>query len=155
MQDNLSRKTARLHENGCFSITVTINYEDTDAGGVVYYSNYLGYMERARNACLRSLGFPPGALKEERGLLFVVRDVVLEYFSPARLDDEIEVTLRIRKLAGASMVFEHEVTRGGNCLVRGVVGLAVINDRTFKPCRIPGWLRAALETCCAGGRAGD
>ena len=152
MQDNLSRQTARSHENGCFSITVAINYEDTDAGGVVYYGNYLGYMERARNACLRSLGYPLGVLKEERGLLFVVRNVVLRYFSPARLDDEIEVTLRIRKLAGASIVFEHEVNKGENCLVRGVVDLAVINDRTFRPCRIPGWLRSALETCRAGER---
>lgn len=150
VRDNHSGKVVGPHGENCFSVKVTINYEDTDAGGVVYYSNYLGYMERARNACLRSLGFPLSVLKEESELLFVVRNVVLQYFAPARLDDEIEVTLRIKKLAGASIVFEHDVVKEGSCLVRGVVNLAMISSRTFKPCRIPGWLRSPLEAYCHG-----
>ena len=79
-----------------FQISTVINYEDTDAGGVVYYGNYLGYMERARNAYLRDLGYPLSNLQEESQVLFVVTDARLKYLMPARLDDELTITLDIK-----------------------------------------------------------
>ncbi len=127
-----------------FSIPVQINYEDTDAGGVVYYANYLAYMERVRNAYLREKGYPLRLLAEEHGLLFVVTDAKLKYLSPAQLDDLLQVTLEIEKLSGAGMVFGHRVLRGEECLVRGEIKLAILNNKSFQPCRIPQFLRNSL-----------
>ena len=80
-----------------------INYEDTDAGGVVYYGNYLGYMERVRNAFLRDRGYPLSHLSENHNILFVVKEAHLEYHLPAKLDDVLQVTLMIENLSGASI----------------------------------------------------
>lgn len=124
-----------------FSISLQINYEDTDAGGVVYYGNYLGYMERARNAYLRSLGYPLSRLVEEHRILFVVTQAGIKYLSLARLDDELQVTLEITKISGARIIFAHQVLRGEMCLVDGEISLATVNSETFKPCRVPGFLR--------------
>ncbi len=138
---------ASVSENidGLFSIPVQINYEDTDAGGVVYYGNYPGFMERARNAYLRAHGFPPGVLANQHHLLFVVTSVRLEYLSPAVLDDELRVTLKIVKARGARILFEHRVMRGDECLVIGRMKLATINKDTFRPCRIPEILTTVLS----------
>lgn len=126
-----------------FSIPLFINYEDTDAGGVVYYGNYLGYMERVRNAFLRQHGFPLGVLAEKHHIMFVVREVRLRYLLPARLDDELEVTLGVAGKRGAVVLFRHQVLRGDELLVEGEVTLATISNVTFKPCRIP----VILEAC--------
>lgn len=127
-----------------FSIQVQINYEDTDAGGVVYYGNYLGYMERARNAYLREQGFPLLTLRDQHQVLFVVTEARLKYLLPARLDDELRVTLGIIKAGGAGVEFEHLVLRGTDCLVKGEIKLAILNSVTFKPCRMPQVLRPSL-----------
>lgn len=124
-----------------FSIPVQINYEDTDAGGVVYYANYLAYMERARNAWLRYHGFPLSVLAQQQKVIFVVTDARLRYIAPALLDDELQVTLVIGKPGAARVEFVHEVRRDDQCLVRGWVSLATIDAETFKPRRIPGNLR--------------
>ena len=128
-----------------FSIQVQINYEDTDAGGVVYYGNYLGYMERARNAYLRKQGFQLGTLADQHQILFVVTEARLKYLLPARLDDELRVTLGIINTSGAGVEFEHLVLRGRECLVKGEIKLATINSVTFQPCRIPKILRPSLS----------
>ena len=124
-----------------FSLPLQINYEDTDAGGVVYYANYLGYMERARNACLRRIGFPPSELAQRHSILFVVTEVRLNYLAAARLDDELIVTLEILHLRRASMVFRQQVRRDaprdGQVLVDGEIKLALVNSDTFAPCRMP------------------
>ncbi len=142
------RVTSELEQKpdveGVFAIQVPINYEDTDAGGVVYYGNYLGYMERARNAYLRFHGFPLTRLLEEHRLLFVVTDAKLHYFSPARLDDVLKVTLTVEKIGGASIVFEHQALRGEECLVHAEVKLATLNSDTFQPCRFPANLKSRL-----------
>ncbi len=132
-----------------FSILVQINYEDTDAGGVVYYGNYLGYMERARNAYLRKQGFPLSTLSDQHQILFVVTEARLKYLLPARLDDELRVTLRIIKAGGAVVEFEHLVLRGTECLVRGEIKLATLNSVTFQPCRMPKILRPSLSDISA------
>jgi acyl-CoA thioester hydrolase len=128
-----------------FSLPVVINYEDTDAAGVVYYANYLAYMERARNACLREAGFPLTTVREEYHTVFVVAEVNLRYVSPARLDDEISVTLGVREMRGASMKFVQQVLRGGELLVDGCIRLATLRSDTFSPGRMPEVIRQALE----------
>ncbi len=130
--------------DGVFSIPLQINYEDTDAGGVVYYGNYLGFMERARNAYLRTQGFPLRVLADQHHVLFVVTEARLKYLLPARLDDELHVTLRIVKTSGAGVEFEHLVLRGAECLVKGEIKLATLNSKTFQPCRIPKILKPSL-----------
>ena len=123
-----------------YSISLQINYEDTDVGGVVYYGNYLGYMERARNAYLRSLGLPPGKLVEEHQVLFVVTQASIKYLAPARLDDDLLITLHIEKVRGAEIIFKHQVLRGETCLVTAVIDLAVLHSETFRPRRVPSLL---------------
>ena len=134
-----------LQTSWLYSIPLTINYEDTDAGGVVYYGNYLGYMERARNAYLRSLGYPLGKLEVDHQILFVVNWAGIKYLSPAKLDDELLVTLGVSKVGGADVIFEHQVLRQEECLVCGEIRVVVINSQTFKPTRIPPFLRESLS----------
>lgn len=130
---------------GVYSIPLQINYEDTDAGGVVYYGNYLAYMERTRNAYLRECGFPLRALSTEHGVLFVVTEAALKYLLPARLDDELRITLKIVKTGATEIIFEHLVMRGEECLVKGEIKLATLNSKTFQPRRIPDFLRVHLS----------
>lgn len=129
-----------------FALPLQINYEDTDAAGVVYYGNYLGYMERARNACLRELGFSLTRLQQEFAVLFVVVEARLKYLSPARLDDEVDVTLEILRLRQVSLVFAQQVWRDDEILVDGEIRLALLNSDTFTPCCIPQELADALQT---------
>ena len=129
---------------GEYSITLQINYEDTDAGGVVYYGNYLGYMERARNAFLRSLGLPLARVRDDYNLLFVVTEASINYHAPAVLDDEIQVTLEIQKLGAASVVFWHNVLRDTDRLVSASIKVATVHGETFRPLRIPTQIRAML-----------
>ena len=132
-----------------FSIFVPVNYEDTDAGGIVYYANYLAYMERARNALLRELGYPLGVLANEHQVLFVVMRSELKYLMPGRLDDVLEITVRVSLLKGARVTFLHRVLRGAEVLVEGVVELAVLNPETFVPRRIPEMIRADFSNWLA------
>lgn len=128
-----------------FSITIQVNYEDTDAAGVVYYGNYLGYMERARNACLRFHGFPLTRIMKQDKILFVVTGVQLRYYLPARLDDEIEVDLKVRQIRGARVRFLQQVLRSSERLVEGEVDLAVVDSRTGRPSRIPEHLKTVFN----------
>lgn len=136
MTDSAHSETSFAYQH-----SIVINYEDTDAGGVVYYGNYLGYMERARNAYLRELGYPLSALQQDSQVLFVVTDVRLKYLVPARLDDELLVTLDITNMTAASILFHHKVMRESEILVEGEIMLAVLDTGSFKPKRIPDFLR--------------
>ena len=127
-----------------FSIFVPINYEDTDAGGIVYYPNYLAYMERARNACLREMGYPLAQLVEVHQLLFVVTNVNIRYLSPGKLDDNLEITLAIKSFKGASIIFHQSVIRDATLLVEAEVKLAVVNSNTLKPRKLPEFLKTGL-----------
>ncbi|MGI9319121.1 MAG: YbgC/FadM family acyl-CoA thioesterase [bacterium] len=128
-----------------FSISVRINYEDTDAGGVVYYANYLAYMERARNACLRDMGFPLSELQYKQKLIFVVAEASLKYIMPARLDDLIQITLAVLDIRGAAVNLSQQVIRSKKVLVDSTIKLVTLNSDTFSPCRIPENLRQSLE----------
>ena len=121
----------------CFRWPVRVYYEDTDAAGVVYYANYLRYLERARTEWLASLGFTLTALEREHSVIFVVHRLDIEYRQPARLYDALEVTLGLAERGRSRMVAVQEVYRGGEQLVRAKVTLACLDPSTWRPARIP------------------
>ncbi|WP_349571069.1 tol-pal system-associated acyl-CoA thioesterase [Azotobacter salinestris] len=122
-----------------------VYYEDTDAGGIVYYVNYLKFMERARTERLRALGFVQSRLAEE-GLLFVVHSSEARYFAPARLDDELLVSAEICELNRVSLHFHQQIRRAADdaLLCEGRVLVACVRVDSLKPRAIPEALRAAL-----------
>src|SRR5512146_1645999 len=99
-----------------FSWPVRVYYEDTDTGGVVYYANYLKFFERARTEWLRAAGFGQQALANEQGLQFVVARIECDYRRPARLDDAVDIDLRVVQAGRASVVFEQTARRGDDVL---------------------------------------
>ena len=123
---------------------VRVYYEDTDAGGIVYYANYLKFAERARTEFLRSLGSEHHAMKEQHGVEFVVRSMEADYIRPARLDDELTVCSCLITLGGASMTARQIVKRDEEDLVNMSVQLACVGAGG-KPARMPGALRTALK----------
>lgn len=123
-----------------FTWPVRIYYEDTDAGGIVYYANYLKYFERARTEWLRALGFSQQTLLASEGVAFVVRHVEADYTQPARLDDLLEIRTHIEKIGRASLKIVQECHRTGSdpmLLVTGHVTLACIDIHAFKSRPIP------------------
>lgn len=120
-----------------FSFPVRVYYEDTDAAGVVYYANYLRYLERARTEWLAAAGHPVAELEHAHGIVFVVRRVEADFRAPARLSDRLDVTVGIESLARASVTLLQDVLRGAERLVCARVMLACVQARTFRPVRIP------------------
>lgn len=127
-----------------FNWPVRVYWEDTDAGGVVYYANYLKFMERARSEWLRALGFDQSRLRDELGLVFVVHKVLIEYLKPARFDDLLTVTARLEQANRASLVMRQTIERDG-LLGRAEVTLACVQAQTFKPARIPAQMLHAIQ----------
>jgi acyl-CoA thioester hydrolase len=121
-----------------FSWPVRVYYEDTDAGGVVYYANYLRFLERARTEWLRSLGFEQTALAAVHHVVFVVRSISLDFLKPSRIDDTLAVTVESAEAGASRIALAQRVTRGGEDLVVAQVELACVNTDTFRPVRIPG-----------------
>ena len=136
------------YEGGGFVWPVRVYYEDTDAGGVVYYANYLRFLERARTEWLRHLGFEQDALMRDPGVLFAVRRVELDYLLPARFNDRLEVHSRIVRLAGASLDFSQTVVRldDGAELCRGQVRVACLSVDDLRPARLPAAIKRQLTT---------
>ncbi|GGB31341.1 acyl-CoA thioester hydrolase [Oceanisphaera marina] len=131
-----------------FSWPVRIYYEDTDAGGIVYNANYLKFMERARTEWLRSLGVEQDNLLEQ-GVAFVVRRIELDMLKPARFNDALTVTVTVKKLKRASIVFEQEILDdAGLSLVRGTVLIACVQIAHMKPFAIPEPLMGVLSGAC-------
>lgn len=125
---------------------VRVYYEDTDAGGVVFYANYLKFMERARTEWLRSLGFEQDAVRTDLGRLFVVRHVSLDYRLGARLDDVLDVTVALARRGGASLDFAQEVVRpaDGALCCRGLVKVACVAADSLRPKPLPDQLLAEI-----------
>lgn len=123
---------------------VRVYYEDTDSGGVVYYANYLKFMERARTEWLRSLGFEQDALIRDAGIIFAVRSVEAEYLRPARFNDALTVTAEVVHNGGASITFRQEVCRGEEVLCRGKVKIASLDVQTLRPKPAPAGIIAAV-----------
>jgi acyl-CoA thioester hydrolase len=123
---------------------IRIYWEDTDAGGVVYYANYLKFFERARTEWLRALGVEQQVLREETGAIFVVADVQARYVAPAKLDDLLTVSVKVVELGQASLQLEQQVWRGSQLLVDGRIRIGCVQAATLRPCRIPIQVRNAL-----------
>ncbi len=107
---------------------IRVYYEDTDMAGIVYYANYLKYIERARSDWVREVGVDQNALREGEGLVFAVRRVEAGYLLPAKFDDVLEVTTATVQVTGARMVLEQQVLRDGEVLFSAQVTLVVINE---------------------------
>ena len=122
-----------------------VYYEDTDLGGIVYYANYLKYIERARSEWVRGLGIDQRALRDATGIVFAVRRVVADYLSPARFDDLLTVRTRITGETGARIAMAQEVLRDGTVLFRAEVVVACLTP-TGKPARLPAEIRSALAS---------
>ena len=120
-----------------FSIPVRIYYEDTDTGGVVYYANYLRFMERARTDWLRAQGFEQTALADEHQIVLAVKQANIKYLKPAKLDDSLEVSAKITRIGSASITFNQQVSRAQELLCDGEVRIVCLDTITFKPKVIP------------------
>lgn len=129
-----------------FSIPVRVYYEDTDAAGVVYYANYLRFLERARTEWLSSLGFELVALEREHGIVFVVHHVDVRFHQPARLGDRLDVTVALAESGRARLIASQQVRRGDETLVDARVTLACIDRNQWRPARIPAPLVKCMET---------
>lgn len=129
---------------GKFVWPVRVYYEDTDAGGVVYYANYLKFLERARTEWLRSHGFSQEELVRRHGIVFVVRRVEADYLGPARLDDNLRVTLVLRELGRSRVEFLQTVEKEA-ALMKAIVQVACVDAASFKPVQIPAPLREKMK----------
>jgi tol-pal system-associated acyl-CoA thioesterase len=127
-----------------FEFPFRVYIEDTDAGGIVYYVNYLKFMERARTEYLRSLGYGKQAIFNG-DLMFVVQSVSAEYLKPAELDDELVATASPVKIGSANMVMEQLIYRGDELLCRGEVKIVCVDKNTVKPKRIPKDMLSAVK----------
>jgi acyl-CoA thioester hydrolase len=127
-----------------FAHTVRVYWEDTDAGGVVFYANYLKFFERARTEWLRAAGFGQARLREQHGLMFVVADTALQYRRPARLDDELRITVEPEAPRGATLALAQRASRGGDALVDSRITIACVEAATLRPRRIPSPVIQAL-----------
>lgn len=125
---------------------VRVYYEDTDAGGVVFYANYLKFMERARTEWLRHLGFEQDELIAQQNVIFAVRSAQLEYRQPARFNDKLLVNVRVVDTGKASLTFEQKIWREGDevLLCEGKIKIASLDATTFKPRGIPVQLQQKL-----------
>ncbi len=132
-----------------FELPIRVYWEDTDAGGIVFYANYLKFMERARTEWLRSLGIGQRKLREETGGIFVVSETQLKYHRPARLDDELLVTAELRQIGAASLIIgqrvlsksEQQVPHGPmpaeTVLCEGTIRIGWVDAATLRPARLP------------------
>jgi acyl-CoA thioester hydrolase len=123
---------------------VRVYYEDTDLAGIVYYANYLKFIERARTEWVRSLGIEQGQLKAETGIVFAVRRVEADYLAPAHFDDMLEIATECLETTIARVVLAQRVMRDGVCLFEAKVTIVALAG-SGRPQRMPAALRAALE----------
>jgi acyl-CoA thioester hydrolase len=135
--------------NRDFSWNIRVYYEDTDTGGVVFYANYLKFFERARTEWLRAAGVGQQALTESHRAMFVVKSTAVDYHAPAKLDDELKLSVVVERLGRASVQFFQEAwrVRGSETrlLASGRIKVGCVSVDTFKPCPIPEQVLARLQ----------
>lgn len=137
-----------MHE---FVWPVRVYYEDTDSGGVVYYANYLKFMERARTEYLRRLGFEQDTLISQQGVIFAVRSLTVDYLKPAKFNDLLEVSAKIIERGKASLLFEQKIIKvgtDGSVLCSGKVKIASLDASTLRPKPIPAQILAEISCDC-------
>ncbi len=127
-----------------FSWPIRVYYEDTDSGGVVYHSNYLNFMERARTEWLRALGFEQTTLKTELGIIFVVHSMNILFKSPALFNDMLEIKSQHIKLRHGSMEFLQTIMCNNKVLLEATVKLACVDVASFKPVAIPNVIKQKM-----------
>jgi len=120
-----------------FTFPVRVYYEDTDSGGVVYYANYLKFMERARTEWLRSFSIQQDELRERHGVIFAVRQVQIDYCLPAKFNDELVVTADVCNQGKASLTFQQEILRKSDVLAKATIKIASLDEKLFKLAAIP------------------
>ncbi len=133
-----------MHNQEVFIWPVRVYYEDTDAGGVVYHSNYLNFMERARTEWLRALGFEQPMMKEALGVIVVVHSLSITFKSPAYFNDLLEVHCDTTKIGHGSIELAQTILRNGAVLIDARVKAAFVNAATFKPVGIPANIKEAM-----------
>ena len=126
---------------------VRVYWEDTDAGGIVFYANYLKFFERARTEWLRALGVQQQALREQTGLMFIVSQTAVRHLAPARLDDLLHVSVAITELGRATLTLAQQARRDGLLLAEGTVRVACADAATLQPRRLPAVLLDRLQAC--------
>jgi acyl-CoA thioester hydrolase len=134
-----------MPQSRVFAWPVRVYYEDTDAAGVVYYANYLKFMERARTEWLRAEGFEQTGLADEHGVSFVVTSLSIEYVKPGRFNDSLQVTVELIKVGAGHIRLNQRVLRGEEVLATGAVKVACVALRTLRPVRMPQPLARRLE----------
>jgi acyl-CoA thioester hydrolase len=132
-----------------FVFPLRVYYEDTDAGGVVYHSNYLNFLERCRTEWLRHLGYEQDELRETDSVLFVVRKINIDYLKPALFNQQLMVTTEVTEMGASTITMQQQVLHGRGSgevevLVKASVGLVCVDSEKFKPKRIPGMIRQSL-----------
>ena len=128
-----------------FHHPVRVYWEDTDAGGIVFYANYLKFFERARTEWLRALGHNQQQMVDETGCMFVVQETSVRYRSPARLDDVLTITVDVRERGRASLRISQQAWCGDRLLAEGDIRIGCVERATMKPHRIPGPIFEAIE----------
>ena len=124
---------------------IRIYYEDTDSGGVVYHSNYLKFMERARTEWLRDFEIDQKALKDNLNLMFVVHEIDIKFIRPAVFNDVIEVQTKLEKLGSVKIELEQKIFRSSELLIESRVVVASVNSISMKPMRIPNEIKLLME----------
>ena len=143
--------TGRI-EGGRHVLPLRIYYEDTDAQGIVYYANWLRFLERGRTELLRMLGLEHSALRADSGINWVVRRCTIDYLMPARLDETIDIVTGCGEMRGASLDMIQEARRGDDLLVRAELLIACMGERG-RPARLPAQARNALQTVVLTGES--
>jgi len=130
-----------------FQHAVRVYWEDTDAGGIVFYANYLKFFERARTEWLRALGVQQGTLKESTGGMFIVSETQVRYLRPARLDDELLITAELQEAGKATMLIAQQafLMPGRTLLAEGTIRIGWVEAASLRPARIPATILDALN----------
>jgi acyl-CoA thioester hydrolase len=128
-----------------FEFPIRVYWEDTDAGGIVFYANYLKFFERARTEWLRALGHSQQAMVDTTGCMFVVQDTHVRYLRPARLDDVLAVTVDVRERRRASLRIAQQAWCAGTLVAEGDIRIGCVERASMKPHRIPGPILEAIE----------
>lgn len=134
-----------INPSATFTFPIRIYYEDTDSGGVVYYANYLKFLERARTEWLRDMSFEQTELLDRYNVLFVVRRVEIDYLRPAVFNDALSVTVQVHNAGRSWIELDQTVVRGAEVLVTARVKIVCVNGQSFKPVGIPPAIKEKME----------